>query len=36
MKEPDRAKFQEGMVKEVTDQFENGNFTVVHKYHRDK
>ena len=31
MKDPDRVKFQESMLKEVTDQFENGNFTVVHK-----
>jgi hypothetical protein len=31
MKEPDRDKFQEGMHKEISDQFENGNFTVVHR-----
>jgi hypothetical protein len=29
MKEEDREKFQESMAKEVTDQFNNGNFTVI-------
>jgi hypothetical protein len=29
MKEPNRAQFQEAMVKEVKDQLDNGNFTVV-------
>lgn len=29
MKEPDKAKFQDAMEKEVTDQYNNGNFTVV-------
>ena len=29
MKEPDRKEFQSAMSKEVNDQFENGNFTVV-------
>jgi hypothetical protein len=29
MKEKDRAKFLEGMSKELQDQFENGNFTVI-------
>jgi hypothetical protein len=29
MKEEDRDKFQESMAKEVTDQFNNGNFTVI-------
>ena len=31
MKEKDRERFQESMLKEVTDQFDNGNFTVIHK-----
>ncbi len=31
MKEDDRDKFQENMAKEVTDQFNNGNFTVTPK-----
>ena len=29
MKEEDRDKFQESMAKEVTNQFNNGNFTVI-------
>jgi Reverse transcriptase (RNA-dependent DNA polymerase) len=29
MKEPDREKFKVSMIKEVEDQFNNGNFTVV-------
>jgi hypothetical protein len=31
MREKDSEEFQSSMLKEVTDQFENGNFTVVHK-----
>jgi hypothetical protein len=31
MREHDKDKFRESMLKEVTDQFENGNFTVIHK-----
>ena len=31
MKEKDRERFQESMLKEVTDQFDNENFTVIHK-----
>ena len=31
MREKDSVEFQSSMLKEVTDQFENGNFTVVHK-----
>ncbi|KAI2494618.1 hypothetical protein MHU86_19896 [Fragilaria crotonensis] len=31
MKEWDRAKFKESMKKEVTDQFNNGNFTIIPK-----
>jgi hypothetical protein len=31
MKEKDRERFQESMLKEVTDQFDNGNFTVIPK-----
>ena len=29
MKEPDRKEFQEAMVKEVTDQLSNGNFSLI-------
>ena len=29
MKEPDRAKFQQAMEKEVNDQYRNGNFTII-------
>ena len=29
MKEPDRAKFQQAMEKEVSDQYRNGNFTII-------
>jgi hypothetical protein len=29
MREKDKEKFQESMMKEVTDQFNNGNFTVI-------
>lgn len=31
MKEPDRAEFEKAMEKEVEDQFQNGNFTIIHK-----
>ncbi|KAI2497426.1 hypothetical protein MHU86_17084 [Fragilaria crotonensis] len=31
MKEEDRAMFKESMTKEVTDQFNNGNFTIIPK-----
>ena len=31
MKEPDRKEFVTAMQKEVKDQYENGNFTVLHK-----
>ena len=31
MKEEDRDKFKDAMIKGVTDQFENGNFTIIHK-----
>jgi hypothetical protein len=31
MNEKDRERFQESMLKEMTDQFDNGNFTVIHK-----
>ncbi len=31
MKEPDRARFEKGMKKEIDNQFANGNFTVVHR-----
>lgn len=31
MREKDKDKFQESMAKEVTDQFNNGNFTVIPK-----
>jgi hypothetical protein len=31
MREEDRECFKTSMLKELTDQFENGNFTVVHK-----
>ena len=31
MREDDREEFKSSMLKEVTDQFENGNFTVVHR-----
>ncbi len=31
MREPDRNEFKSGMEKEIKDQFENGNFTVIHK-----
>jgi Reverse transcriptase (RNA-dependent DNA polymerase) len=31
MREKDREKFRESMTKEVTDQFDNGNFTVIPK-----
>jgi transposase InsO family protein len=31
MKEPDKKQFVEAMQKEVRDQMENGNFTVMHK-----
>jgi hypothetical protein len=31
MREKDKGRFQESMLKEVTDQFDNGNFTVIHK-----
>ena len=31
MKEPDRERFQEAMKKEVEDQLNNGNFTIVHR-----
>ena len=31
IKEHDREKFEEGMSKEINDQFENRNFTVIHK-----
>jgi hypothetical protein len=31
MQEPDKKQFVEAMKKEVRDQFENGNFTVMHK-----
>ena len=31
MREGDKNHFQESMMKEIEDQFENGNFTIVHK-----
>ena len=31
MREHDKDRFQESMLKELSDQFDNGNFTVVHK-----
>jgi hypothetical protein len=31
MQEPDKKQFVEAMKKEARDQFENGNFTVMHK-----
>ena len=31
MKEEDREKFKQSMTKEVTDQFNNGNFTIIPK-----
>ena len=31
MKQSDRAEFKRGMKKEIQDQFDNGNFTIVHK-----
>jgi Reverse transcriptase (RNA-dependent DNA polymerase) len=31
MRQDDREEFKKSMRKEVTDQFENGNFTVLHK-----
>ena len=31
MREADREEFKTSMNKEISDQFENGNFTVVHK-----
>ena len=31
LKEPDRGKFIEEMTKEVEDQMDNGNFTIIHK-----
>jgi hypothetical protein len=31
MREQDKDRFQESMLKEITDQFGNGNFTVIHK-----
>jgi hypothetical protein len=31
MKQSNRAEFQAGMKKEIQDQFDNGNFTLVHK-----
>jgi Reverse transcriptase (RNA-dependent DNA polymerase) len=31
MREHDKDRFQESMLKEISDQFDNGNFTVVHK-----
>ena len=30
MREPDKEEFKKAMVKEVTDQMKNGNFTIVH------
>ena len=30
MREPDRKEFETVMQKEIKDQFENGNFTVIH------
>jgi Reverse transcriptase (RNA-dependent DNA polymerase) len=31
MREQDKDRFQESMLKKITNQFENGNFTVIHK-----
>jgi hypothetical protein len=31
MKEPDKNEFLKAMQKEVTDQANNGNFTIIHK-----
>jgi hypothetical protein len=31
MREDDKDTFRSSMNKEISDQFENGNFTVVHK-----
>ena len=31
MREPDREHFKQAMIKEVKDQMDNGNFTIVHK-----